>query len=120
VGLVFFVLFSMVSVGYSACEGDLNCSGTVEGSDLAIFAADFGTSGCGTCDDVIGQIDELENRIAQLEALLLRVTREGDDITFEAVNVHIVSGSEFTDGLINGLGNLIVGYISFKWLQMSG
>ena len=55
-------------------------------------------------------IAELRMRIAKLEALLLGVTRDGDDITFEAVNVRIVSGSGDTNGEVNGLGNLIVGY----------
>jgi hypothetical protein len=47
--LFFFVLFSMVSVSYSACEGDLNCDGDVDGSDLADFAADYGRSDCPDC-----------------------------------------------------------------------
>ena len=108
--LVFFVLFSMVSVSYSACEGDLNCDGDVDGSDLAFFAADFGTTGCGNCDDVVARIDELEDRIAQLEALLKNVARKGNDITFSGVNVHIVNGTRSTGGAVNGFGNLIVGY----------
>jgi len=108
--LVFFVLFSMVSVSYSECEGDLNCNGGVDGSDLAMFAADYGTSGCDTCDDVIRRIEELEDMVAQLEALLQNVTRNGSDIIFEAVNVQIVNGTGSTAGTSNGLGNLIVGY----------
>lgn len=35
--------------GGQACEGDLNCSGTVDGADLAIFANSFGSTGCSTC-----------------------------------------------------------------------
>ena len=46
--LVPFVLFSMVAVGYSACEGDLNCDGVTDGIDLATFADDFGATGCPT------------------------------------------------------------------------
>jgi len=107
---VFFVLFSMVSVAYSECEGDLNCNGGVDGSDLAMFAADYGTSGCDTCGDVISRIEELEDMVAQLEALLQNVTRNGNDIIFEAVNVQIVNGTDSTAGTSNGLGNLIVGY----------
>ncbi|MGV7224987.1 MAG: hypothetical protein ACQ9MH_26165 [Nitrospinales bacterium] len=49
-GLVFLVLFTMVSVGYSACEGDINCDGDTDGADLALLAADFGTTGCGPYD----------------------------------------------------------------------
>ena len=38
IGLVFFVLFSMVSVGYSACGGDFDCDGDVDGSDPDTFS----------------------------------------------------------------------------------
>ena len=62
-------------------------------------------------------VDALETRIASLEAtvsnLLARfsgVTRNGEDITFSGVNVHIVNGTGTTSGDVNGLGNLIVGY----------
>ena len=57
---VIITIFSLSSIGWSACEGDLNCDGDVDGEDLAIFAADYGTTDCGTCDDVIGRIEELE------------------------------------------------------------
>jgi hypothetical protein len=51
-------------------------------------------------------------RITALEELLASVTLEsgGDDFVFTGVNVHVRSGSGFTNGTINGLGNLIVGY----------
>ncbi len=66
----------------------------------------------------------VSSRVADLESTLEGVTR-GDNadgyetITFSGVNVQIVSGSGFTngvdnyyntDGTVNGLGNLIVGY----------
>ncbi len=34
------------------------------------------------------------------------VTREGNDITFSGVNIHIVNGTGTTYGTVNGLGNL--------------
>jgi hypothetical protein len=108
--MVLLLLFLMVGYGNSACEGDINCNGTVDGSDVALFAADFGTTGCGNCDDVIARIDELENRIAQLEALLLNITRNENDIYIDGANLHIRSGSGYTADTVNGLGNLIVGY----------
>jgi hypothetical protein len=51
-------------------------------------------------------------RITALEDLLASVTLEngGQDFVFTGVNVHVRSGSGATDGTINGLGNLIVGY----------
>jgi hypothetical protein len=102
--------FIIISYGYPACEGDLNCSGTVDGSDLALLAADFGTTGCGNCDDVVARIDELENRIAQLEELLQHITSSDTDIYIDGANLHIRNGTNSTNGLVNGLGNLIVGY----------
>lgn len=63
------------------------------------------------------QVNALEARIATLEAnitnlmaLLNGVTREQDTIRFSGVNVQVVSGSGETEGEVNGLGNLIVGY----------
>ena len=91
-------------------RGDLNCDGVVDGLDLADFSSDFGTTGCGTCDDVIARIDELETRIAQLESLLQHFTRIGNVIYIEGANLNIRSGSGETSGTVNGYGNLIVGY----------
>ena len=65
--IVVLVLLGFVSYGWSACEGDTNCDGDVDGLDLAALTADFGTAGCGTCEDVIDLIDALESRIAALE-----------------------------------------------------
>jgi hypothetical protein len=66
-------------------------------------------------------VDALESRIAQLETTVAQVNvflatffqgvgRTGNDITFRGVNVHVVNGTGTTDGTVNGLGNLIVGY----------
>jgi hypothetical protein len=65
--LVALGLFGFVSHGWSACEGDTNCDGVVDGLDLAALAADFGTTGCGTCENVLDLIQALESRIAALE-----------------------------------------------------
>jgi len=104
----------MVSGGFAACEGNLDCDKDTDGADLALFAADFGASGCSTCDDVITRMNELESRIAYLEDLLDNVSRAIDTtyptIRFSGVNVQIVDGSDTTGGSTNGLGNLIVGY----------
>ena len=58
--------FYFTSLSWSACQGDINCNGLTDGADLALFAADFGTTGCGTCDDVITQINEMRNALCQL------------------------------------------------------
>ena len=80
---VIIVAFCFSSIGWSACEGDLNCSGVVDGSDLAVFASSYGTTGCGTCEDVIAQINDLQSRVAQLEALLQHYDRLDADLRAE-------------------------------------
>jgi len=56
------------------------------------------------------QITSLQASVNQLTTLLQNVTRAGNDITFSGVNVHVVNGTGTTNGAVNGLGNLIVGY----------
>jgi len=62
------------------------------------------------------QVDDLlsayDDRISDLETKLASVSTEngGDDVVFTGVNVHVRDGSGNTDGAVNGLGNLIVGY----------
>jgi len=53
-----------------------------------------------------------DSRITALETKLASVSTEngGDDVVFTGVNVHVRDGSSDTDGAVNGLGNLIVGY----------
>jgi hypothetical protein len=106
---VIITIFSFSSIGWSTCEGDLNCDGDTDGSDLALFANDFGTTGCGTCDDVISEINALKDRIAVLENLLAGAIRNGNTIQFRGVNLQIVNSMGNTN-TTNGLGNLIVGY----------
>jgi hypothetical protein len=78
---------------------------------VAALAADFGTRGCGTCEDVIGLIQALESRIADLEYKLGKVSRVDNDIYITGANLHIRNGTGSTDETApNGLGNLIVGY----------
>ena len=98
------------------CEGDFDTDGDVDGSDLALFAGDFGRTDCDssglyyTKAEVDSLVADLQGQIDDLKALLAGVSRAGDDITFERVNVHIVNGNGYTDSFTNGLGNLIVGY----------
>jgi len=40
------------------CEGDFDTDGNVDGSDLAIFAADFGRTDCGTGEECEGDFDD--------------------------------------------------------------
>ncbi len=45
-----------------------------------------------------------------MEAKLACMNKDGDNVVFEKCNVYIRSGSGETDGAVNGLGNLIIGY----------
>jgi len=48
-------------------------------------------------------IDDLKGRLAG-------VSRSGDTLRFDAMNIQVTNGSSATDGKVNGLGNLIIGY----------
>jgi hypothetical protein len=63
-----------------------------------------------TKSEVDSLLADLDSRVAALETKLASVSVSGDDLYFTGVNVHVRSGSGSTDGTINGLGNLIIGY----------
>lgn len=56
------------------------------------------------------RVMELENSVKKLTALLEGVTRDQNNLLFSGLNVQIVNGTGSTNGAVNGLGNLIVGY----------
>jgi hypothetical protein len=60
--------------------------------------------------DQSAAIAALTARVEALEATLAGVSRAGNQIIIEGANLHIRSGSGATDGAVNGLGNLIIGY----------
>ena len=45
------------TLAYSPCEGDLDRDGDIDGSDLAVFAADFGRTDCATGPVCEGDFD---------------------------------------------------------------
>ena len=45
------------AIAGQTCEGDFNGDGDVDGSDLAVFAADFGRTDCDTGDPCQGDFD---------------------------------------------------------------
>jgi len=69
---------------------------------------------------IILNLADLQAELAVLQNLFAGVSRSGDDIFFDNMNVHIRNGLGETDGVVdgtltdpavvNGLGNLIVGY----------
>jgi hypothetical protein len=56
------------------------------------------------------QVQDLNGRLAALEAKLARVSVSGNDIYVTGANLHVRSGSGSTEGPVNGLGNLVIGY----------
>ena len=57
-----------------------------------------------------GLVIDLNTRLAALETKLAHVSVAGDNIYITGANLHVRSGSGITDGPVNGLGNLIIGY----------
>ncbi len=45
-----------------------------------------------------------------MQATLAGVTRAGSTLVFSGMNLQVLSGSGATDGAVNGLGNVIIGY----------
>ena len=72
--------------------------------------------GTSTVDAVItaltNQVAALTSEVNALKTKLVNVTTspDGHDIFITGANLHVRSGSGATDGLINGLGNIIIGY----------
>ena len=67
--------------------------------------------------DVTAQIAELQtlvagltSRVAALEAKLAHVSVSGNDIVISGANLYVNDGSGSTDGPVNGLGNVVIGY----------
>src|SRR5262245_38588527 len=57
-----------------------------------------------------GLITGLQQQNQELQAKLGCMSKTDNDVYFTGCNVHIVSGSGSTEGAVNGLGNLIIGY----------
>jgi len=55
-------------------------------------------------------IATLEGQVKGLSNTLAGVTRQGNTLRFTGMNLQILSGSGATNGPVNGLGNLIIGY----------
>ena len=60
--------------------------------------------------DLQTQVKELTDRVQELEAKLACMNKDGDNVVFDKCNIYIGNGSGKTNGEVNGLGNLIIGY----------
>jgi hypothetical protein len=102
-----------ITINYANTAGSASTAGNADTLDT-LDSTDFALSGHDHDDRYYSKayVDALEARIAALEALLIGVSRGGtpDTLTFSAMNVQVNDGSGDTEGAVNGLGNLIVGY----------
>ena len=76
-------------------------------TDIATNSSDIATnttaiSGLNTKYEAIKDVEDLMDYVS--------VNTSSDVVRFDGANVQIVSGSGTTNGTVNGLGNLIVGY----------
>jgi hypothetical protein len=111
-------------VAAGAITADKIAGGTGSGVDADLVdgmdAASFAPSVHNHDDQYYSKayINALEERIEALEAKLQYMTvvlgtvngLPGPHVMITGANFHVRSGSETTDGAINGLGNIIVGY----------
>ena len=65
------------------------------------------------------RVAALEAQVAELEALLDGVVRDGDTLRFEAMNLQVVNGEGQTNSS-NALGNVIIGYNEHPTSRPSG
>jgi hypothetical protein len=78
-------------------------------ADLEATVAAVDLSGYATLSYVDSAIAAVEPGIAGLSDYL-SVDADADALVFSGANVYVQSGSGNTDGTVNGLGNLIIGY----------
>ncbi len=84
----------------------LQTSGSTQSEDIAALQASDATQST--------QISFLETDVLALDrnkqGVIACLSQKGNEVFFRGCNVNVQSGSGTTDGSLNGLGNLIVGY----------
>ena len=89
------------------------------GSFVGFIAAAAFLAACGgsstvtpqaNLDELTQRVTSLEGMVASLQDLLKHVSRQDDDLMITGANLHVRNGTGTTDGAVNGLGNLVVGY----------
>lgn len=102
--LAFLVTVSLAGSAHALCPSTMTTDARITCLSLVLGNA-------------LAEIDALQARVDQLEADsvpglgdYLTVDTTSDSILFEGANVYIQSGSGATNGAVNGLGNLVIGY----------
>jgi len=127
--ILFIILFHSCVTNTQTCNGD---TFVIENNTTTLF--NITSSGSCWCNNYTGSgaqllvtqntnlndtINTLNNtitmllaRIVALEQKLAKVTVSNDtnNMFFTGINLNIISGSNSTNGTLNGLGNIIVGY----------
>lgn len=91
-------------------------TGTIESGMSALKASIEELTEAGkTMRDRIGDLVKLDvprlsADVDELKRRLAGITRAGDTLRFDAMNIQVTSGTGATDGEVNGLGNVIIGY----------
>lgn len=91
--------------------GDIGCAT----GQMALWEDGGGLWQCADPPDIAAQESKLvalQSEVAALKTLLTGVTREdgGTTLRISGANLQVVSGAGTTDGVVNGLGNIIIGY----------
>ena len=73
---------------------DLSGDGNITPGDALCVLQEYVGMGCDDCTEVY--IEELEARIAQLEALLTGITRDKHNLVLDGMNLHIRNGANFS------------------------
>lgn len=96
------------SIAAAQVCGDVSGDGKVQAADaLRVLRAAVGQDVELICQ---GECEELEPRVAALEALLAKVTVVGNNLVLTGMNFQVVSGAGETYSPVNGTGNIIIGY----------
>src|SRR5437763_11918754 len=111
------LLAAVMAVGL-CCAGSAQAAGTYKlcstgAGKPVVSPASTGNCAAGQQTMVLASgaaLSSLKSQVSALQAKLKGVTRTGKTLKFTHMNLQIVSGSGKTDGPVNGLGNLIIGY----------
>ena len=93
----------------------------INSTDIAINSTDIAINATAVADLTAnpagGLSDEQSEMLGHMSIMQLAMDREGNTATtirFSGVNVQVVNGTGSTDGTVNGLGNLVIGYQEFR------
>jgi hypothetical protein len=107
--IVSLVSLAVAALDAGAASAGLNvCVKPVNGAIRAVPVCDANETAHELA--TTSEVQALEARVQTLETLLDNVSRAGDTLLFTGLNLQVVNGTGLTDGDVNGLGNVIIGY----------